>query len=84
MCIFNVLFMLVQVNIVLGIFNLIPIPPLDGSRVLGAFLPRRAYEKWVALDHYGFLILILPRRRSRGPASGSLLCGAVIDAGAGT
>ena len=41
------LFLAFQVNIVLGIFNLIPIPPLDGSRVLGAFLPRNAYEQWV-------------------------------------
>jgi Zn-dependent protease len=51
---------------VLGIFNLIPVPPLDGSRVLGAFLPRNAYEKWVALDQYGmflaFLVLFLLAR----------------------
>jgi Zn-dependent protease len=54
------LFLLVfQVNVVLGIFNLIPVPPLDGSRVLGAFLPRDAYQKWVALDQYGMFIAIL-------------------------
>ena len=46
--VFDILFLAFQVNIVLGVFNLIPIPPLDGSRVLGAFLPRNAYEKWVA------------------------------------
>lgn len=56
--IIRILFMFVQINIVLGLFNLIPIPPLDGSRVLGGFLPRSAYEKWVAVDRYGFLILI--------------------------
>lgn len=54
------LFLLVfQVNVVLGIFNLIPVPPLDGSRVVGAFLPREAYEKWVALDRYGMFLAVL-------------------------
>lgn len=56
---FEVLFLLFQVNIVLGIFNLIPVPPLDGSRVVGAFLPRRAYEKWVTFDRYGMLLAII-------------------------
>jgi Zn-dependent protease len=46
------------VNVVLGIFNLIPIPPLDGSRLLGGFLPRRAYEVWVSIDRYGMYIVI--------------------------
>jgi Zn-dependent protease len=55
----NILFMFVQINIVLGVFNLIPIPPLDGSRVVGGFLPRRAYEYWVSIDRYGFIILIV-------------------------
>jgi Zn-dependent protease len=55
---FRVFFMVFQVNLVLGIFNLIPVPPLDGSRVLGAFLPRTAYEKWVELDRYGMLMAV--------------------------
>ncbi|OFW57186.1 MAG: hypothetical protein A2133_08885 [Actinobacteria bacterium RBG_16_64_13] len=55
---FHVLLLAFEVNIVLGLFNLIPIPPLDGSRVFGAFLPRNAYEKWVAVDRYGFLLVI--------------------------
>ncbi len=56
---FDVFSLVFQVNVVLGLFNLIPIPPLDGSRVLGAFLPRSAYEKWVAVDRYGFLLVIV-------------------------
>jgi Zn-dependent protease len=45
------------VNIVLGIFNLIPIPPLDGSRIVGAALSDAAYARWAALDQYGMFAL---------------------------
>lgn len=74
--ILRILFTMVQINIVLGIFNLIPIPPLDGSRVLGAFLPRRAYEYWVAIDRYAFMIFIFIFIALRGPL-GSILYGAI-------
>ena len=56
---FEVFFLFFQINIVLGLFNLIPIPPLDGSRVLGAFLPRNAYEKWVQVDRYGMFVVFI-------------------------
>ncbi len=48
------------VNIWLGIFNLFPIPPLDGSKVLYALLPRThgSFELVQFLERYGFLILI--------------------------
>ena len=55
---FTLLFLALQVNVVLGVFNLIPLPPLDGSRIVGGFLPRGAYEKWVAVDRYGMFIII--------------------------
>ncbi|QGY40135.1 site-2 protease family protein [Pseudodesulfovibrio cashew] len=48
----------VFVNLVLGIFNLIPIPPLDGSNVLAYFLPPRLAYKYMSLSRYGFFILI--------------------------
>lgn len=56
---FELFFLVFQINIVLGLFNLIPIPPLDGSRVVGAFLPREAYERWVAFDRYGMLVVLV-------------------------
>jgi Zn-dependent protease len=43
----------VTVNIILGVFNLFPIPPLDGSRIIGGFMPRDVYARWAALDQYG-------------------------------
>jgi len=47
------LYILFALNVILGTINLIPIPPLDGSRVLGGFLPREAYARWVTYDRYG-------------------------------
>jgi len=48
-----------RINIVLGAFNLIPIPPLDGSKILMGFLPLRGQIALALLEPYGFLILIL-------------------------
>jgi Zn-dependent protease len=55
----QVIFLAYQVNVVLGLFNLVPIPPLDGSRVLGAFLPARLYNNWLMLDRYGMIFILL-------------------------
>lgn len=49
---------IVRINIILGAFNLIPIPPLDGSKVLMSFLPPEAQESLARLEPYGFFILI--------------------------
>jgi Zn-dependent protease len=47
-------------NVLIGVFNLIPIPPLDGSKVLFAFLPPRALWQWrPILEQYGFIVLII-------------------------
>lgn len=47
----------VRINIILGAFNLIPIPPLDGSKILMSFLPYKAQESLASLEPYGFFIL---------------------------
>jgi Zn-dependent protease len=48
----------VRINIILGAFNLIPIPPLDGSKILMSFLPQQAQEQLSKIEPYGFFILI--------------------------
>ncbi len=47
-----------RINIILGAFNLIPIPPLDGSKVLMAFLPQEMQYTLARIEPYGFFILI--------------------------
>lgn len=51
---------MVTLNIYLAIFNLIPIPPLDGSKILAGFLPKAtAYKYLNTVEQYGFLILMV-------------------------
>lgn len=49
----------VGINLMLGVFNLLPIPPLDGSKVLLALLPYEQARQYEKLSNYGFLLLIL-------------------------
>lgn len=50
---------LVNINIGLGIFNLIPIPPLDGSKVLSAVLPEKLYFGYMKYERYFMVILLI-------------------------
>ncbi len=57
--ILQILLLSVQINLLLMLFNLLPIPPLDGSAILQAFLPAHAAIKFAEIQKYGFLILII-------------------------
>jgi len=52
----SLLSLIVYINLVLMFFNLVPLPPLDGSKVISAFLPERA--KYLSLERYGFIFVI--------------------------
>ncbi|MEA2674525.1 MAG: hypothetical protein QOI92_1717 [Chloroflexota bacterium] len=53
------LLLFIQINLILMVFNLIPIPPLDGSKVLFAFLdPRTSWQARAFLNQYGLFILL--------------------------
>jgi Zn-dependent protease len=46
-------------NLVLGLFNLLPILPLDGGRVVAGILPERVARFWAGLERYGILIVLV-------------------------
>ena len=50
---------LVFINLLLASFNLIPIPPLDGSKILMRFLPPKYNSYFIMLERYGFIIIMI-------------------------
>ena len=52
------LFFIIFYNLILGIFNLIPLPPLDGSKVVGGLLPNALYYPYLRFEQYGWIPLV--------------------------
>jgi len=50
---------IVVINLALGIFNLVPIPPLDGSKILFSFLPESAFSFILAYEQYALILLLV-------------------------
>lgn len=49
----------VMINVVLAIINLLPIPPLDGSRIMASILPSKLADYYMEIERFGFIIVIL-------------------------
>ena len=75
-----VLFYFVQINLLLMIFNFIPIPPLDGSKVLFALMDRRTeYQIRPFLEQYGFFILLAILLFPPGNSIGSRIISPILN-----
>lgn len=57
--ILDFVFLLMSINIGLGVFNLIPIPPLDGSKIFLSLLPDRLYYDIMKYEHIGWILLVV-------------------------
>jgi Zn-dependent protease len=76
----QVLGLFVLINLILMIFNLFPIPPLDGSKVLFALLPARVAWQWrPILEQYGFILLIIVFFIPPGQSIGGRVLSPLID-----
>lgn len=77
--IYNFLLYFSVINLGLGLFNLIPIPPLDGSRILGAFLKDDTYEQYMKYERYGFIIIAILLALSSLRGNGTSFISELLD-----
>ena len=77
----EVLFYFIYINLVLMVFNLFPIPPLDGSKVIFALLPPQVAWRWrPMLEQYGFILLLLVFFFPPGNSIGGRILVPILDA----
>jgi len=50
---------IIYLNIVLGVFNLLPVHPLDGFKIVGGLLPEKQAKEWYQLERYGLIFLLM-------------------------
>lgn len=55
----NIAYVFIYTNLCFMVFNLIPIPPLDGSKVLGMFLPDRTYYKMLEYEQFSMILIMV-------------------------
>lgn len=55
----SIIFYIFSINIILAVFNIIPVPPLDGSKILAGLLPRKYMYVIFNIEKYGYIILII-------------------------
>ena len=55
---FELILPILSLNLILGIFNLIPVPPLDGFKVVGGILPKELAYQWLQLERAGPILLL--------------------------
>ena len=56
---FNMLMLAIEFNVIFAIFNMIPLPPFDGSKVLYYFLPYKAKQVFNKIEYYSFYIVLI-------------------------
>ena len=79
--VFSPLALLAVISFQLGVFNLLPIYPLDGFKLVGCFIPRRFLTLWEDLERYGLLLLaisIVPLMPGQASVV-SLILGRLLD-----
>ena len=55
----SVLVYSIAINLILALFNLMPIPPLDGSKIVARFLPPQTANKYMRFERYGMIVVII-------------------------